>query len=343
MLESFSPDYATARERFLDAVPRAGGLTIGLPVDGQGPDGDPLSIDVAWFGAAKPRTAVLHIAGTHGVDGFTAAAAQLTLLEQGLPPIPDGVAVILVHCLNPYGMAWLRRADADNIDLNRNLCDDHASVGMPDAYAQLDGLLNPASPPSMDFFPLRLRWTLLRSGPLGLQRAMQTGQSTNPRGLFYVGAGVQPALARFLDWLSSALADAARIISVDVHAGSQDMLMVDADTLPGIAERFSSATARPVDEAGTLAAHLPQRFPDADVIALSQELRASSAVRILHALREENRWHHYGDGDVQHNSRRRLQDALTPPVPGWRREAAGRCLDLIADVFDMVGIVKTSE
>jgi hypothetical protein len=50
---------------------------------------------------------------------------------------------------------------------------------------------------------------------------------------------------------------------------------------------------------------------------------------VLHALREENRWHHHGGGDVNHSSKRALLAALNPGDTEWRRAAAGHGCDLV--------------
>ena len=34
--------------------------------------------------------------------------------------LPDDVAVLMIHLINPWGTAWMRRVNEDNIDLNRN-------------------------------------------------------------------------------------------------------------------------------------------------------------------------------------------------------------------------------
>jgi hypothetical protein len=51
--------------------------------------------------------------------------------------LPKDVAVVMVHLINPWGTAWLRRVNEDNIDLNRNHLD--FTVPLPDnrVYAAL--------------------------------------------------------------------------------------------------------------------------------------------------------------------------------------------------------------
>src|SRR6266567_3145741 len=115
----FCTDYFGARNRFRELVRTVGGRLETISIDAKGPKGEDLSIDIAWFGVATPRRVLLHSSGLHGVEGFAGSAIQLQLLND-LPAIPEDAALIVVHVLNPYGMAWLRRFNENNVDLNRN-------------------------------------------------------------------------------------------------------------------------------------------------------------------------------------------------------------------------------
>jgi len=115
----FAPDYTTARERFRAAARRIGAGLHALPLAAVGPIGETLTIDIAWLGPADARAALLHTSGLHGVEAFAGSAVQHALLNDP-PAIAPGCALVLVHVLNPWGMAWLRRTNENNVDLNRN-------------------------------------------------------------------------------------------------------------------------------------------------------------------------------------------------------------------------------
>src|SRR5262245_8050563 len=140
----FSSDYFTARDRFLQAAARAGARLERLPLAARGPGNEELGIDIAWFGARRPRRVLLHSSGLHGVEGFAGSAIQLQLLDDA-PALAGDAALVVVHILNPYGMAWLRRVNENNVDLNRNFRGDNSYAGAPATYAKLDGFLNPPS------------------------------------------------------------------------------------------------------------------------------------------------------------------------------------------------------
>ena len=57
----------------------------------------------------------MHSSGLHGIEGIAGSAIQLFWLQQSIPLLPKDRAIILVHVLNPYGMAWLRRFNEDNV------------------------------------------------------------------------------------------------------------------------------------------------------------------------------------------------------------------------------------
>ncbi len=334
--EFFSPDYATARGRFRTAALRAGATLDALPLAARGPRDEALTIDIAWLGARQPRRAVLHISGVHGVEAFAGSAAQLALLAAP-PPLPADGALVLLHALNPYGMAWLRRANEHNVDLNRNFhLDNGIWTGAPPLYKRLDALLNPASPPARDAFALRLAAAGLRHGVHALRQAIAHGQHRYPRGLFYGGAELQPGPRLFIDWLQARLGTAEQLFAVDMHTGlgpqGEDTLILEPGVGEASPESLQAALQRPLTGGnaapaaytirGSLGAALPRLLPETRVEFVLQEIGTWPTLRVISALREENRWHHYGDGGIDHPAKRRLREALCPAAPAWREAAA---------------------
>src|SRR5262245_12648489 len=120
--DAFSPDYHTARHRFREAAARLGWQQEVHPIDPVGPGGSELTMDVASSLGREAQSTVIVSSGVHGVEGFFGSAVQLGLLDcwhRDGPPSP-GVRCVFLHGLNPFGFAWLRRFDENNVDLNRN-------------------------------------------------------------------------------------------------------------------------------------------------------------------------------------------------------------------------------
>ena len=339
----FAPDYAAARAHFHAAALRAGAALDSLPLDARGPHDEALTIDIAWLGARRPRRVVLHVSGVHGVEAFAGAATQLALLTAP-PPLPADGALILVHVLNPYGMAWLRRANEGNVDLNRNFhLDGNVWASAPPLYNKLDTLLNPASPPTRDAFMLRLALAGLRHGVRAVRQAIAHGQHRYPRGLFYGGAGLQPEPRRFIDWLQKHLGVAENVFCIDMHTGlgpcGKDTLICEpgAGTTPAAVlgralQRTllgDSAAPAAYTVSGSLGAALPRILPQARVEFVLQEIGTHAPLRVIHALREENRWHHYGKRHPDHPAKRQLREALCPAAAEWRNAAVTLGADLV--------------
>ena len=85
-----------------------------------------LYCDTLWLGKKDATKVIVLISGTHGVEGFCGSAVQrflLACLNAGELLLPDDVALLIVHALNPWGMLHARRCDQNGVDLNRNFID----------------------------------------------------------------------------------------------------------------------------------------------------------------------------------------------------------------------------
>lgn len=151
-LQYFSQSYDEARSKFCEAAKVAGAKLETLRLNSRQHQDKFLSTDIAWLGNPNPRKIILHSSGLHGIEGFAGSAIQTYILNNP-PPLNSENALVVVHCLNPYGMMCLRRVNDANVDLNRNfLLSNDEYIGSPDIYSKINYLLNPDSPPVFDFF-----------------------------------------------------------------------------------------------------------------------------------------------------------------------------------------------
>ena len=238
-------EYATARRTLLGAAEERCAVIASIAHPRTGPDGEALSTDVVRFGAAVGAAdrVLLLLSGTHGVEGHAGSALQHQLVESGrLEALPARTAVVLVHAVNPYGMAWDRRVDADNIDVNRNFLDapaptggshdgteapyatpyDPAALPANPLYAEVDQHLNPTT----DQFDLAdqsfLEELLAFYGRVGEHAAMRTlsgGQYSHPAGVQFGGRHTSWSRRTLEDVWSQQLVDARLAVSLDVHTG----------------------------------------------------------------------------------------------------------------------------
>jgi hypothetical protein len=319
-------------------------------VPGTGPSGEDLAIDVARTGPESAHGLLIVSSGLHGVEGYFGAAVQLALLgdDDLLGSLPRGVGLVLVHALNPYGFAWMRRADEENIDLNRNfLIPGETYSGSPARYPAFDSLLNPRHPPHRyDLFRLWAALEILRIGMPELKQAVAGGQYDFPRGLFFGGHGPAATYRILAAQLGRWVGDAGRVLQIDFHTGlgrwATYRLLVDVGLEP---EHFAWSRghfgamvvhADPVasiayQARGDLAAWCRATFPDRSYELLCAEFGTYRPLHVLGALRAENQAHFWAPPD--HPSirwaKRQLLEAFVPASPDWRARSVAQGLEIV--------------
>ncbi len=332
----FSCDYHEARARFRLATAGMEGGQIEV-LDG-------LSIDWAWSGPAGARRVLLYTSGLHGVEGFGGGAAQLETLSLGAD-----VATMYVHALNPYGWANLRRVNENNVDLNRNfLLPGQAYDGAPPAYATLDGLLNPASPPGgLDTFWLSALWAIVTQGYGGVKNAVVSGQYDFAQGLFFGGKEMQRGPAATANLLLDRLSDRERVVHVDWHSalgafGDRTLLLegavdaVAARRVRGVlgegVRTWDASDSAAYTIRGGMTAFLLARLEGVRYDGLTCEFGTYPNLKVLAALRGENRQHHWGGGATPptHPTKRALVEAFAPASVDWRAAVLRHARDVHA-------------
>jgi len=219
----FSSDYAAARARFMRQSTAAGGRLGQYDNPARGPRGEALSTDTAWFGAADASRVLVLVSATHGVEGFCGSGAQIDWVTQGGPAaLPDDTAALIVHAINPFGFAWLRRTTETGVDLNRNCIRFDGALPDNAGYAELASAF---VPPSLDDATLaaadqRLRAFKERHGQFAYDVARSAGQYTHVDGLFYGGTGPTWSLMTMAAIANDyALARRSGVALIDYHSG----------------------------------------------------------------------------------------------------------------------------
>lgn len=219
----FSSNYQAARRAFLAAARQAGAETEAFPLPQPGRQGEELAIDTACI---RPRSGArrlfLMTSATHGVEGFCGSACQLALLhDRALRDYAgeNGIALLLVHALNPYGFSWLSRTNEDNIDLNRNSVDFERALPHNDAYDEIHPWLIPQTWPPTDDVRNKQAAYVATHGAAAYRDAASRGQYRHPDGIFYGGSGRSFSKATFTHVLQKHAAEATDVAWIDVHSG----------------------------------------------------------------------------------------------------------------------------
>ncbi len=343
----FSPDYFTAKLRFLEASDRLSLQQHTLLVDAPSPTGEPLTIDIAVAGSPQPQTALVVSSGVHGVEAFFGSAVQLAFLEQ-LPSHwrpPEDAAIVFIHALNPFGFAWQRRFNEDNIDLNRNfLLTDQPYSGAPPLTDLFRRTLKPA-PWRINFHNMRVAKLALKHGVRSFWETLPVGQYEHPDWLFF-GGSAQSQSAQLIEQLLPTLLDKAQeVVHLDFHTGlgrwgNWDLLLSEREPNESTSwwrDHFDASrvveskfTDRSYEIRGGFGSWLRHRFPNCQYRFATAEFGTYSGMRVIRALTDELHWHlALGHSEPNHWARRALTEAFVPRDPRWRARAMATGLSLI--------------
>lgn len=335
----FARTYADARRKFQLAAGLAGTDLRSYRHPMTGPDGEELATDVAWLGKPDARRVLVLTSGVHGPELFCGSAAQVdALLDLDIGRCGD-VAVLLVHGVNPYGTAWLRRTNEDNIDINRNFVDFAQPRPANPGYDELADAFVPADPgeASLAAAQARIKAYGDAHGPAALAVATSGGQYTHPFGMFYGGTGPcwsRQTLERIL--AEFRLRDRQLVAALDFHTGAGpfgycEPIYSGDPAHPGCARltrwigpamtlQRAGRSATPPQQG--LSSELWERDCGRHAAYVSLEYGTVPHDEVIGSLRAEHILHRQGrndwhDADVQ-AVKRRLLDAFAPDRDEWR-------------------------
>lgn len=221
--QCFSAHYAEARDKF-----RQFSKTFSVPGHAaefgyrvKGPRGEELATGLIWQGDRHASRVLVIQSATHGVEGFAGSAIQLdTLAEQTNRPLPDDMAILYLHAINPYGFAWLRRTNEDGIDLNRNFIDFGTPLPENPGYAELADALLPDDNRDWENGNNTLSAYRKQHGRENYELAVSGGQYQFPDGLFYGGHQASQSRLHLEQVINELLSTPRRQVAViDVHTG----------------------------------------------------------------------------------------------------------------------------
>lgn len=215
-------DYRAARAAFLAACARRDHPVRHYPHPLPGPDGQPIATDVVRIGPADAARLLIITSGTHGVEGYAGSHAQRACLDW-LDPERLGAdrAVLLIHMINPWGTAWRRRHNEDNIDLNRHFIDRTLPAPANERHAELVrlGFLKSLAAPTPADALARLDRFRRDHGDDAYAQAVFQGQYDEPAGLGFGGAAPCWSDVTLKEALRDLAGDPGHVALIDLHTG----------------------------------------------------------------------------------------------------------------------------
>jgi len=334
----FSRDYSEARQKFIEASHAVGAHIDSFEHHLKGPGGESLFTDVALIGPGDASTILVLESGTHGVEGFAGSAIQTGLLNEGINSgLEPNMRIILIHALNPYGFAHLRRFNEDNVDLNRNFLDHSKPYPANSGYEKLAEAISPKSisfwanvKSIFSIFLYRLKY-----GETELKNAISGGQYTDPQGIFY-GGHKEVWSNKIIRTISKRyLSKAEKVLLIDFHTGlgpygNAEVILNEnehSDAYKRAVEWWgdkvkttANGESVSVHLETTLKLAFAKMGPNAEVTAVSLEFGTYSALKVFWALRAENWLHSYGVEDYPERNRikSKLLRAFYPDDDTWK-------------------------
>jgi len=230
----------------------------------RGVDGENLTIDVAAKGEGNQ---LIMTSGIHGVEGYAGSGCQIDCMKHA---DFDGVRVVLIHAVNPFGFSFKSRANENGVDLNRNCGGSFPrdyNREYDNIHASLWDHIAGDALSSLDEIKRSLRFLEVKYGEAEFSSIISGGQFRRPDGLFYGGDRPQESLSIINEILTShCTRDASRMLTIDFHtglgpSGHGELIFSGAMRQPafGLAKRWLSGVTCP-EEGGSVSAIIKGSF-----------------------------------------------------------------------------------
>ncbi|KAG3121362.1 hypothetical protein PI124_g5871 [Phytophthora idaei] len=361
----YSDSYYQARALFRSRAKAAGAKLFSLPLEHL--KSLDLTVDVAVLEGSSERV-LLHISGTHGVEGFAGSAIQAAVLEHTAASpssTKNKPTVIFVHALNAYGFARLRRFNEHGVDLNRNWLTPvefkERQEKDPDrlGYMNVYELLNPKELSGVkNWFWVKGVMHLATKGFDAIKQATIGGNYRFAQTLFFGGTELEPSLALLQNFLREHIDFNAvtKFAMIDVHTGlgpaGVDTLMLGAGSDMTVARSVftdpeyvnkvvfvhdnKNPVSRGYDGVGGFTfdgvSKLLSSQTKGNALLFCQEFGTVPGVFILKAMIEENTMYHHGSSSASRLPyAQKLRDVFyLHQSSSWKSEVLRRG----ADVYD---------
>ncbi len=359
MLSIFSQNYESARSLLLSVAETNGSWHHEAYKHPQaGLEGNPIYTDVLRRGPKDASRILVISSGTHGVEGFCGSAIQSQFVKDN-PVLPDDLAVVLIHAINPFGFSHLRRVTEDNVDLNRNFVNFDSDQLENEAYRKLDSLLNPVELPAGAIEKIVQKLLELQNSMdfVTFFKAVSGGQYEFPRGVQFGGS--KPGWSRKTVesiWVQQ-LSNAETVVHIDIHTGLGSrgvgyLMMAADDDEPHHAlmqQWFGDMliTPRPASHedtvlGGYLNAGMEETLPATWVIPMTLEYGTESPDVVMRSLIEDNWLTHHGelDSDAGRDIKSRLLRAFYPACEDWKLAVIKRGIEVYSKALDGLGNIN---
>jgi hypothetical protein len=357
----FSTTYAEARNKFRAAARAAGAEVFSHVNPNKGPDGGELATDIARIGRKDAARLLVAMSGTHGAEGFCGSGIQTGWLSDGLfSSPPKDTAVLLIHAINPFGFAWVRRVNEDNIDLNRNFIDHSRPYPENPGYRELRDFICPRSWDAESAARSNAAFDdyARRHSSFDLQAAIMNGQYWDKEGVFYGGTSPNWSHRTLLAALAPYATTATHAAFIDLHTGLGpngygEIICNHYAPAPGasrVKEWFGTEATMIDDGSSTSTAvtgdtqiGVDAALPRTQVTGITLEYGTVPVPAMIESVRADNWLHIHGnlDSELGRRIKRQIRDAFYTDERQWKETVFARAVDVLKRSFE--GLAKPDQ
>ena len=353
-IDCFETDYAGARARFL-AVCAAAGVPVQTHLHPlRLSDGGQLATDVVRLGPLNAKRLLVLTSGVHGPELMAGSACQAGWLRQfGARSLPPDTAVVLVHAINPWGAAHLRRNNEDNVDLCRNWIDFGSQLPTNLAYETLHAAVavEPAEPNALAAGDAQLARYQIEGGGPALYGALMAGQYKQADGMGFGGSAPTWSRRTMEAILTEQAAEPQRVCMIDYHTGvgpyayGSIVALQCGESLERAKRAFGGWVIAPNEE-GRPADFVPVTghttpgyealLAHAETTAVVLEFGTQPAGRMLELLLADHRetFARSPQAERLHLARDAIRQFFYPADPHWRQAVWDRSNQVIRQAFE---------
>ncbi len=312
-----------------------------------------LETGVLRYGDENAQTVIFLTSGVHGAEQAAGSWCQFDLIDRGvLNELPKGIAVVLIHAINPWGAAAGRRYTEENVDLCRNFVDFGQGVPDPlDSYTALQSLIDAAPADAKDADAELARFASEHGVP-AFYAAVMSGQYRDPDGIGFGGTAPTWARQTLEAFMKGHASNAKRIYALDYHTGVGPYAyrsiigMQTGARLKRARQVFGDWVLAPrenppagfIDVTGHSTDGYEALFPNADVMAGVLEVGTFAQDVFIQRLLAEHRMTRAHGGESDHpdlvRARRDLARFFIPDDAHWRAYLRHRGAQAFAQILE---------
>ncbi|MFT5103386.1 MAG: hypothetical protein ACI9D5_001963 [Candidatus Endobugula sp.] len=328
----FSTSYLEAKTRLISAAKKKGLYVRSYDLNMKGLQGEDLSMDTVEIGNRNCKNVLIILSGTHGIEGFSGSACQLSLLDRLDTLELDKQFILLVHALNPFGFSFLRRTNESNIDVNRNFLDFDKEVHSNDEpeHSLIGKLRKTSNGVGKLALSLTLLTEIVRGNKVKVQKLITEGQYVHEKDLFFGGFSSSKSALIWQDLVAKY--QDKEVYLLDIHSGLGmfgEGYVISHAKKDSVSFRNNNQyfdglnlvhTSTDLSVSSTLNGNLSSSIPNPDN-ALVLEFGTYSGLKVLNAMAVENYHYWENKNSIKYvKSRTQLKNTFTPNSKKWKHQ-----------------------